>query len=291
MTSLVRFAPELAEWVSTHLDRGATPAALVDVLQERVGGRDSALALVGASVRARRERTLAPLETAAARAPSCRAESPRWPGRPSIATSDRIVRVAATAERPLLAVLNDVLDSSECEALIELARGRLQPSRIVDPASGSDVVAATRTSFGMFFRPAENDLVARIDRRFAEIMGLPVDHGEALQVLYYPQGAGSAPHFDFLVASNAANSASIARSGQRVATLVAYLNDVSQGGETIFPAAGWAVSPQRGHAVGLKYADAAGEVDLASLHASAIVTVGEKWVATKWLRARPFVSA
>ena len=125
----------------------------------------------------------------------------------------------------------------------------------------------------MFFRPAETQLIARLDRRIAEIMNLPVSHGEGLQILHYPEGAGSAPHYDFLVPSNPANQASIARSGQRVSTLVTYLNDVPAGGETVFPAAGWAVSPQRGNAVYFEYANSHGELDHASLHASSIATL------------------
>jgi prolyl 4-hydroxylase len=206
-------------------------------------------------------------------------------------TRERTVRVAARAASPALAVLSDVLSADECEELIALARPRLKPSTLVEPVSGLDVVTGLRASLGMFFRPLENALVARVDQRLAQIMGLPIEHGEGLQVLHYPQGSGSAPHFDFLVPSNAANQASIARSGQRVSTLVAYLNDVPVGGETVFPAVGWAVSPQRGNAVYFQYCNSAGELDHASLHASSAVLQGEKWVATKWMRSRPFVSA
>jgi prolyl 4-hydroxylase len=130
-----------------------------------------------------------------------------------------------------------------------------------------------------------------VDKRLAEIMNMPLENGEGLQILHYPTGAGSAPHHDYLLPSNAANEASIARSGQRVSTLVAYLNDVPAGGETLFPALGWSTSPQRGHAVYFEYCSSDGQLEPASLHASHAVEEGEKWVATKWMRARRFVSA
>jgi prolyl 4-hydroxylase len=202
-----------------------------------------------------------------------------------------VVRVAARAARPLLAVFNDVLAPDECAQLIELARPRLKPSTIVDPMTGRDVVAGTRASLGMFFRLQETPFIARLDKRLSELMNLPLENGEGLQILHYPQGAGSEPHFDFLVPSNPANAASIARSGQRASTLVAYLNDVPAGGQTMFPEAGWAVSPQCGNAVYFEYCNSRGQVDHASLHASAPVEQGEKWVATKWMRQRRFVSA
>ena len=120
-------------------------------------------------------------------------------------------------------------------------------------------------------------------------MNLPIENGEGFQVLHYPKGALSTPHFDFLVPSNPANQASIARSGQRKSSLVIYLNDVEDGGETAFPALGWSILPQRGNAVYFEYANSRGQVDHHSLHAGNAVTSGEKWVATKWMRERRFV--
>lgn len=192
---------------------------------------------------------------------------------------------------PMLAVLTEVLSAEECAALIELARPRLATSTLVDPQTGRERVSDERQSRGMFFRPGENELVARIDARFAAVTGLPVSHGEGLQILHYAQGAGSAPHYDWLQPANEANRASIARSGQRICTLVAYLNDVPAGGETAFPELGWSVTPQRGSAVYFQSCDGQGQLYPASVHHSLPVTQGEKWVATKWTRTAPFISA
>ena len=122
-------------------------------------------------------------------------------------------------------------------------------------------------------------------------MNLPVENGEGFQVLCYPAGARNDAHFDFLQPSNAANRASIARSGQRVSTLIAYLNDVEEGGETVFPSAGGRSRRERGNAVYFEYCNRLGQVDPLSLHAGQPVVRGEKWVATKWMRQRTFVSA
>jgi prolyl 4-hydroxylase len=143
----------------------------------------------------------------------------------------------------------------------------------------------------MFFLPGETPLIAALDARFSQLMNLPINHGEGLQVLRYGPGTRSTPHFDFLVPRNEASEQSLRRSGQRVSSLVAYLNDVTGGGETTFPQVGLAVCPQRGNAVYFEYCNARGQVDAASLHAGAPVTEGEKWAVTKWMRERPFVSA
>ena len=51
----------------------------------------------------------------------------------------------------------------------------------------------------MFFLPGETPLIAALDARFSQLMNLPIDHGEGLQVLRYGPGTRYTPHFDFLV--------------------------------------------------------------------------------------------
>ncbi|MES2102878.1 MAG: 2OG-Fe(II) oxygenase [Pseudomonadota bacterium] len=293
MSTVIRFTRELSSWIGHNLDQGCAPDALIQVMQEQQMEAGAAQAIIHAFVSARRNGGPVPIDHVIVDESSLdyQYQAPIFRPGSQIATSDRLVRVAARADRPMLAVLSNVFSSEECAELIALAKPRLTVSTIVDPMSGKDVVSGQRTSFGMFFRQQENSFIARLDQRIAEIMNLPLAHGEGLQILHYPAGAGSTPHFDFLVPSNPANQASLARSGQRVSTMVTYLNEVEGGGETVFPQAGWAVSPVRGNAVYFEYANTLGQLDHASLHASNPVTQGEKWVATKWMRQRPFVSA
>jgi len=293
MSTVVRFAPELGIWLVDNLDRGIAPAALVQTMVAQRMELRAAQAIVDAYVAARHAGLPLPVDAVPLQdtAPDYVYETPILAPGPAIRAGERNIRVLARAQQPLLAVLADVISPDECRKLIELARPRLKPSTIVDVQTGQDVVTDYRTSYGMFFRLEENPFIARLDRRIAELMNLPLENGEGLQILHYPAGAGSAPHFDFLQPSNAANQASIARSGQRVSTLVTYLNEVEGGGETFFPAAGWSVTPQRGNAVYFEYCNSRSQVDQRSLHSSRPVLRGEKWVASKWTRQRRFVSA
>lgn len=165
----------------------------------------------------------------------------------------------------------------------------LQRSTVVDPITGQDIVAGHRSSDGMFFRLGEHPLVAAIEQRISVLTGTPAENGEGLQLLHYPAGAWTSPHFDYLQPTNDANRESVARSGQRTGTLIMYLNDVEAGGDTTFPVIGLSVSPRRGQALYFEYTNAAGQCDPASLHAGEAVRAGEKWIATKWLRSRRFL--
>jgi prolyl 4-hydroxylase len=293
MSVVIQFSPGLGQWVVENLDGGKAPDDVVGGLVEQRVDPRAARAIVDAFVTARREGRPTPVDsvTIETAPPEYAYEAPRLPAGSKIATFDRTIEVVARVERPVAAVLAGVLTSEECLALIDLARPRLERSTVADPQTGKDVVGGHRTSFGTFFRPMENELVARLDRRLSDVGQLPVENGEGLQILHYPVGAQFPPHFDFLQPSNKANVESIARSGQRVSTLIAYLNDVEAGGETILPHAGLTVFPRRGSAIYFEYCNSRGQVDRRSLHAGCPVLRGEKWIATKWMRERRFVPA
>lgn len=293
----IHFSAELGDWIARSLAAGHASSDIVEALVAQQFDGSIAAQLIAAIARAQHAGLPLPSGSLTVDMPmpadviATAAASPRFGNGPILTTTDRDVRVLSRMEAPAIVVLESVLSADECDALIELARPRLTPSTTVDPSTGFDMVSGNRTSEGMFFRLEENPLVARLDRRISALMRMPVENGEGLQVLRYAEGARSAPHFDFLMPNNAANQASIARSGQRVSTLVIYLNDVRGGGDTVFPELGFGVAPRRGNAVYFEYCDARNQLDARTLHAGAQVTAGEKWVVTKWMRQRRFVPA
>ncbi len=293
MPVAIRLSSELKDWIAHNLNRGCAPVALIDSMVGQNFEPQIAHALVEAFVNARAAGRPLPegsvvLDGAAA---GYEYETPRLAAGNVIRVDDRQMRVLTRLERPIVAIIESVMTPDECAELIELARPRLRPSTVVDPQTGTDTVAEYRHSEGMFFRPCENDFVARIDRRVSQLMNLPLENGEGLQVLRYGPGGHTAPHVDFLIPSNAASLASIDRSGQRVATLMVYLSDVPRGGETVFPESGFTICPRKGNAVYFEYANSRQQLDARSLHAGAPVIEGEKWAVTKWMRARRFIPA
>jgi prolyl 4-hydroxylase len=289
----VNIKPQLRSWIEHNLDRGCPPAQLIEGLVAQRYDPPIAQGLVRAFVDARGAGTRLTADTLRLEIPETdyANEPPRMAPGHSLQTADRVVSVLARVARPVIAVLANVMSGEECEQLIALARPRLRPSTVLDPVSGQHGVAEYRNSETMFFLPGETPLVAALETRFAALMNMPLEHGEGLQILRYGPGNQYAPHHDFLVPRNEASEQSLRRSGQRVSSLVVYLNDVPGGGETTFPHAGLSVSPLRGNAVYFEYCNSRGQVDAASLHAGAPVTSGEKWAATKWMRERPFRAA
>jgi len=199
---------------------------------------------------------------------------------------DRVVEVLLQCRQPRLAVFGNFLSAQECQALISEAAPRMQRSLTVQTSTGGEELNADRTSLGMFFRRAENDTVARIEARIARLLQWPVENGEGLQVLHYRPGAQYKPHYDYFDPREPGTERMVQRGGQRVATLLMYLNQPEQGGATTFPDIGLEVMPQQGHAVYFAYDRP--HPSTRTLHGGAPVLAGEKWVATKWLREREF---
>ena len=205
---------------------------------------------------------------------------------PTLEADGHAVRLLAAMERPTLAVFAQLLDARECAALVQAARPRLARSLTVETQTGGEAVNADRTSEGMFFERGESALVRRIEARIAALLRWPVDHGEGLQVLRYGPGAEYKPHYDYFDPHEAGTPAMLRRGGQRIATLVMYLNTPAAGGATVFPDLALQVAPQQGHAVFFRYPRP--EPQTRTLHGGAPVLAGEKWIATKWLREGKF---
>ncbi|MDP1566455.1 MAG: 2OG-Fe(II) oxygenase [Polaromonas sp.] len=199
---------------------------------------------------------------------------------------DRQVAISTVMRTPDLLVLENLLDSDECLALIAAARPRLQRSLTVALETGGEEVHDDRTSDGMFFTRGETGLVATIEARIAKLLDWPVENGEGLQVLRYGPGAEYKPHYDYFDPAEPGSATILARGGQRVATLVIYLQEPDRGGATVFPDLRLQVAPRRGSAVFFSYSQA--HPCSQTLHGGMPVLAGEKWIATKWLREREF---
>ena len=193
-----------------------------------------------------------------------------------IIVDDRKINIVTKFEEPLIVVLDKVLSNQECDQLIEFSKDKLKRSKI--SSSGEGEVNEIRTSSSMFFQESENDILEKLEKRISDIMCIPIEHAEGIQILKYTPGQEYKAHFDFF------NSASKAAKNNRISTLVIYLNDVEEGGETYFPKLNLSISPKKGSAVYFEYFYNNEVLNELTLHGGAPVIKGEKWVATQWMR-------
>ncbi len=275
---------ELRAWVVAQLAIGHSPAALRMSMRE-AGWQDEAGEAALTEVFALADG--APVAGGPAVGAQKALPGPNLEGSPLyVDAGDRRVQVMQTMRHPRVVVFGNLLAQDECEALIAIARVRLLRSLTVETQTGGEVMNVDRTSDGMFFERGENEVVARIEQRIARLLQWPLEFGEGLQVLRYAPGAQYRPHYDYFDPVEPGTPTILRRGGQRVGTLLMYLQAPEQGGATTFPDVGLEVAPLPGTGVFFSYDRP--DPETRSLHGGAPVLAGEKWVATKWLREREF---
>jgi prolyl 4-hydroxylase len=193
--------------------------------------------------------------------------------------------------QPRVLYLESTLTPAEAAAIIDVARPHLTRSRVVSETGG--VVSQVRTSQGFFLHDPQDALLpanVALRTRLRALTGLQEDSWfEATQVLRYTPGERYVPHPDFF--SNAKDQ--IARGGQRMVTVLTWLNNVTSGGTTSFPNAHpqpLAANPVLGDSIAFYDVQLDGSVDPSSYHGGDPPGAGaEKWVAVTWGHLRTFV--
>lgn len=283
--------PELRQWIIEQATAGFPPESVVRAMQASGWPEDVAVKALESTLQdLLKERTagkVLPGAPVAAQAAGAKAPDIDLSGSPrQIDLGDRVVEVLASFRLPRAVLLGGLLSDEECDGLIEAARPRMARSLTVQTQTGGEEVNPDRTSNGMFFNRGESDLMRRIEERIARLVRWPVENGEGIQVLNYKPGAEYRPHYDYFDPAEPGTPAILRRGGQRVGTVVMYLNNPVKGGGTTFPDAGIEVFPKKGNALFFAYARAM--PDTMTLHGGAAVVEGEKWIATKWMRERRF---
>uniref|UniRef100_A0A8C2E256 Prolyl 4-hydroxylase subunit alpha-1 n=1 Tax=Cyprinus carpio TaxID=7962 RepID=A0A8C2E256_CYPCA len=151
-------------------------------------------------------------------------------------------------DRPRIVRYHDIISDSEITTVKELAKPRLKRATVHDPNTGKLTTAHYR-------------------------------------VANYGVGGQYEPHFDF-GRKDEPDAFKELGTGNRIATWLFYMSDVSAGGATVFPDVGAAVWPKKGTAVFWYNLFASGEGDYSTRHAACPVLVGNKWVSNKWIHER-----
>ncbi|CAN6818040.1 unnamed protein product [Brassica oleracea] len=205
---------------------------------------------------------------------------------------------------PRAFLYHNFLTNEECEHLISLAKPSMKKSKVVDVQTGGSKDSRVRTSSGTFLKRGQDEIVEEIENRISDFTFIPVENGEGLQVLHYEVGQKYEPHHDYF--SDAYN---VKRGGNRIATVLMYLSDVEEGGETVFPAAkgnisdvpwwnelskcgreGLSVLPKKRDALLFWSARPDATLDPSSLHGGCPVIKGNKWSSTKWFHFNEYTA-
>ena len=181
------------------------------------------------------------------------------------------------SESPYIVLFRGAFTPAECAYFFEVDKPEFKRANVIDEQGGTERPDPIRTSeeSGIHWL-IEDPLLHAFNRRLAAMSATQANQGEPLQILRYRPGQQYRSHVDYL--TGAAN--------QRIKTALLYLNRNYSGGETAFPLIGLKVKGGTGDVLLFHNALPDGRVDKASEHAGMPVLEGEKFIATRWIRAR-----
>lgn len=188
---------------------------------------------------------------------------------------------------PILYVVDNFLSNSDCDAFIEASKGKLKPSTVI--SADDHIQHKSRTSENCWIEHNENEIIHEASKRFSILVQMPIRNAEQYQLVYYKKGAEYKPHFDAFDYETEDGKKNWEPGGQRIITVLAYLNDVEQGGETGFPELGINIPAKKGDAVVfhntlMDDSSTYPKINQKSLHGGMPVLKGEKWMVNLWFR-------
>jgi prolyl 4-hydroxylase len=189
---------------------------------------------------------------------------------------------------PKVYAIKGLLSDLECSHFQKIAKQNLKRSRV----SGFDkdnnkkgLMDERRTSSQCWIKLSHDHITTDVAVRISKLANIPLSHAESFQVVHYAISQEYQPHLDTFDPEVNEYRPYLENGGQRISTAICYLNNVEEGGETIFPNLSKTVKPEKGKIIVFdncyKNSD---KPHLDSLHGGLPVLRGEKWIVNLWFR-------
>lgn len=180
-------------------------------------------------------------------------------------------------------VLKKFIDKNKCVEIINYSRSKLFDSKTI---AGID--KSIRNS-QQYWIPKNHPIAYPLFKAASQYFNIPIENAEDLQVVRYQPGQYYNEHHDACCVNDEKCIQFVKRGGQRMLTILIYLNSDFDDGETSFPNLGYKIKPSPGDAiVFFPLAKNTSKCHPYALHAGLPVSRGEKWVSNLWFREKKF---
>jgi len=180
-------------------------------------------------------------------------------------------------------VVKDIVTKQEADYIINEAKKTFKKSMIV--GGYDDSIRKSETTWLYKSDPVVYNIINRI----CDMNGYSIDNTEALQVVRYKPGGYYNEHHDACCEKDSKCNEFVENGGQRVLTVLIYLNDDFTGGSTKFPTLNLDIKPPKYGAVIFRpLEEDSNRCHPYALHKGTPVTSGEKYVCNIWIREGPF---
>lgn len=196
-------------------------------------------------------------------------------------------------DSPKVFTIDNFLSQEECNYIKGKAETSLRPSVVSESKGG--VRSPGRTSTTAWLDYKSDGTLKKIAERCSQLVDTNWKNFEQLQVVKYNVGDQYGWHYDAYKFDSERGKRCTAERGQRLKTLIFYLNEVEEGGETGFrdlkDSSGnrLKVSPELGKCLVFENVlPGTNELDMKSIHSGLPIKKGVKYMANFWLREYPF---
>ena len=196
---------------------------------------------------------------------------------------------------PYIYTIDNFLTEKECKFIIKVSKDNLKLAGVskMEGEEGLEIgkyKGRTNKSYWMSHDAYPESL--KIAKKIAEMIGCNYKHFESFQVIHYDENEEYKYHFDAYDMNNTEKYKKFCgERGNRLRTVLVYLNDVEEGGGTGFDTLNEyegeiIVEPKMGKMVVFTNVNDDGSLNRKSRHAGLPVIKGEKWAFNLWLRER-----
>jgi prolyl 4-hydroxylase len=185
---------------------------------------------------------------------------------------NKSTQILGSKNTPLY-IIDNLLSSEECSDLIKNIKN-LSNSTLTRYNEDKNY----RTSQTGYFE--NSSLEKEIDSRICNLLGMEKNLAETTQIQKYDIGQQFKEHNDAFY--EGLDDSFLNERGQRSWTVMVYLNNVEEGGETEFTKLNKKITPKTGKAVVWCSVDKDGNIDENTKHRGLPVLSGTKYIITKW---------
>lgn len=183
-------------------------------------------------------------------------------------------------------IINNIITEDEAKYIIYNASSKFDESTILGQVVDHDI----RKSKTAWLHKNDDTVILTIMLRIANIVNLPLENAESLQVVRYEPNGYYKEHHDSCCDNTEICNDFIKRGGQRIKTVLIYLNDDFEEGSTYFPLLDKKYKPPKYSAIIFNpLAKNSNKCHPYALHAGLPVKSGVKYIANLWFREGKFV--
>lgn len=188
---------------------------------------------------------------------------------------------------PEIFTIDNFITNDECEHFINISKNKIQTAYVCGDKKG--IVSKGRTEKNCWISKDNDSITKNIASKISKLVDIPIEQAESFQVIYYDINQEYRNHYDSWLFDNSENSTRNLKNGQRIKTVLVYLNDVIKRGGTKFNKLNIEIKAEKGKL--LMFDNVHENTNVRhelSEHAGMPILEGEKWAFNLWFTSNIF---